>query len=274
MEIGTEAHPYKSKLTITMYGEKYDPPMPIFGKKSIGVSFGVLDIHGVHKTSWTELDSTVEPDATQLTVVEEVDWEAGDHIMITSTDYDQFHTEFANIVSNTISGGKSILTLDTAFKYRHYAGVEAYGSDTLTMRAEVCLMSRNIIYRGDPETSAKNQFGAHIMLHSPGDESVIGRIENLQLNDVGQAFLLGKYPIHFHMIGRVTKSYVRNNAIMRSYNRGTTIHGVKYLRVERNCYWDCMGHTIFIEDGAETKNLIQYNVVAGTIPSFSLLNTD
>lgn len=112
------------------------------------------------------------------------------------------------------------------------------------------------------------------MLHSPGDESVIGRIENLQLNDVGQAFLLGKYPIHYHMIGRVNKSYVRNNAVMRSYNRGTTIHGVKYLRVERNCYWDTMGHTIFVEDGAETKNYIAYNVVAGTKPSFSLLNTD
>lgn len=135
-------------------------------------------------------------------------------------------------------------------------------------------MSRNIVYRGDPETSAKNKFGAHIMLHSPGDETVVGRIENLQLNDVGQAFLLGKYPIHFHMIGRVNKSYVRNNAIMRSYNRGTTIHGVKYLRVQRNCYWDVMGHTIFVEDAAETKNLIEYNVVAGTKPSFSLLNTD
>ena len=47
MEIGTERHPYQSKLTITMYGEKYDPPMPVFGKKSIGVSFGTLDIHGV-----------------------------------------------------------------------------------------------------------------------------------------------------------------------------------------------------------------------------------
>ena len=67
----------------------------------------------------------------------------------------------------------------------HYAGSEAYGDDVLTMRAEVCLMSRNVIYRGDPETSVVNQFGAHILISGPGDESVIGRIENLQLNDVG-----------------------------------------------------------------------------------------
>ena len=42
-----------------MYGEKYDPAMPIFGKKSIGVHYGVLDIHGKPKKSWTDLDTTV-----------------------------------------------------------------------------------------------------------------------------------------------------------------------------------------------------------------------
>lgn len=56
------------------------------------------------------------------------------------------------------------------------------------MRCEVGLLSRNVVYRGDPETSSENQFGAHIMLHSPGDESLIGRIENIELTDVGQAF--------------------------------------------------------------------------------------
>ena len=168
------------------------------------------------------------------------------------------------------------MTVSKAFSNTHHAGVEILGDigDTLTIRAEVALMSRNIVYRGDPATSAKNKFGAHIMLASPGDETSVGRIENVQLHDVGQAFLLGKYPIHFHMIGRVTKSYVRNNAIRNSYNRGTTLHGVHYLRVSRNAYFNVMGHTIFVEDGAETKNLIEYNVVAGTKPSFSLLNTD
>ena len=71
-----------------MHGEKYDPAMPIFGKKSIGVMFGVLDIHGRNKKSWTDLDTTVNKGATSLTLVEEVDWEVGDHIMITSTSQD------------------------------------------------------------------------------------------------------------------------------------------------------------------------------------------
>ena len=88
MEIGTETHPYKSRLTMTMHGEKYDPAMPIFGKKSIGVMYGVLDIHGVNKMSWTDLDTTISVGGSSLTLVEEVDWEVGDRIMITSTRHD------------------------------------------------------------------------------------------------------------------------------------------------------------------------------------------
>ena len=87
MIVGTEDHPYTSKLTITMYGEKYDPAMPIYGKKSIGVRFGTLDMHGITKKSWTDLESTISPGASSLTLVELVDWEAGDLIMVTSTGY-------------------------------------------------------------------------------------------------------------------------------------------------------------------------------------------
>lgn len=76
--------------------------------------------------------------------------------MITSTDYDQYHAEFKNIVSIVTVDSKSVITLDSAFDYKHFAAVEQHGADTLTIRAEVCLMSRNIVYRGDPETSARN----------------------------------------------------------------------------------------------------------------------
>lgn len=69
--------------------------------------------------------------------------------------------------------------MNATFSHMHYAAVENHGSDTLTIRAEVCLMNRNIVFRGDPETSPANQFGATILLASPEDDSAIGRIENL-----------------------------------------------------------------------------------------------
>ena len=156
MIVGTEDHPYTSKLTITMHGTKEDPAIPIYGKKNLGVRFSTLDMHGVHKTSWTELDSTISPGDTTLTLVEVVDWEIGDEILVTSTDYDQWEAEIRTIVSiDNSSGTNSVITVDSVFDYTHISGVETLGTDgdTLTVRAEVTLMTRNVVFRGDPETS-------------------------------------------------------------------------------------------------------------------------
>lgn len=63
------------------------------------------------------------------------------------------------------------------------------------------------------------------------------------------------------MIGTVHNSYIRNNAIYNTYNRGVTIHGVHYLRIQNNVIYNTLGHTIFIEDGAETNNLVEDNLI-------------
>jgi len=167
-----------------------------------------------------------------------------------------------------------VVTFTEPLVSQHFAGIETFDTDTIEMRAEVGLLSRNIVYRGDPETSNANKYGAHIMIHSPGDESCIGRIEYVELTDVGQAFKLGRYPLHFHMIGTVHKSYVKGNAIHQTYNRAVTIHGVHYFRIEENVAYDTMGHTFFIEDAAETKNYLYKNLAIQTKRSWSLLNTD
>ena len=128
------------------------------------------------------------------------------------------------------------------------------------MLCEVALLTRNVIYRGDPETSSINQYGAHIMIHSPGDESSIGRIEYIELTDVGQAFKLGRYPLHFHMIGTVMNSYIKGCAIHQTYNRAVTMHGIHYLRITENVAFDTMGQTYFVEDAVETNNYLYHNI--------------
>ncbi len=142
------------------------------------------------------------------------------------------------------------------------------------MRAEVGLLTRNIMYRGDPETSLKNEYGAQIMVHSNGMETLTARIEYVHFFNVGQAFQLGRYPIHFHLIGVVHNSYIRGNAIQQSFNRACTIHGVHYLRVIGNIAYNVKGHNFFIEDAAETKNYLENNLAIWTKKSWSLLNSD
>jgi hypothetical protein len=149
-EAGTEDEPYTSKLTITMYGKKYDPAMPIYGNKCIGVRYGTIDIHGVERTpTWTELETTAAASQNQIILKEAVDWKENEYIIIASTDFDKDQAEKKRIVSiDRTDPDKPIITLDSDLVYMHYAGIDTYGSDGdfIEIRAEVGLLTRNIKY--------------------------------------------------------------------------------------------------------------------------------
>lgn len=158
MEVGTEQFPYTSKLIITMHGSIESPEIPIYGNKVIAVRHGQLEMHGVPRTpTWTELETTVLAGATTITLHTAVDWQAGEVIVIAPTGYNVDEAEERTIVSvDRTTAIRPVITLDKKLQFKHYAGVETYGSETLEMRAEVGLLTRNVVYRGDPETSAKN----------------------------------------------------------------------------------------------------------------------
>ena len=147
---------------------------------------------------------------------------------------------------------------------------------TVDMRAEVGCLSRNVLIQGDEESEV-DQYGAHIMISSPPRGRVAtstGRISQIECFRCGQAFMLGRYPLHFHMMGDVHDSYIRGAAVHRTYNRAVTIHGVHYLRIEDVVAYDNMGHTFFIEDAIESQNRIVHNLALWTRKSMSLLDTD
>jgi hypothetical protein len=225
------------------------------------------------------LKKTADKDAKEITLnnIENgktFDWKVGDEIVIASTDFEGSHAEKRTISKiRDAEGLNPIIEFEEALEYKHFADVETYGGESIEMRAEVGLLSRNVVFRGDPTTSPGAQYGAHIML-APTDGKVSGKIENIELTDVGQAFKLGRYPIHFHLSGNVNGSYIRNNAIHTSFNRGLTVHGVNALKLQNNVIYKAMGHSIFIEDGSETGNLIEDNLVIDTRESWSLLTTD
>jgi hypothetical protein len=195
-------------------------------------------MHGIHReVTWTNLKSTAAKGATSITLMDmpngkTLDWAVGEEIVIAPTTYLGRDAEQRKIKTITGASTTPIITFDGPLLTEHFSKVLTYGTDdTIEMRAEVGLLTRNVKFQGDQEHSPDNQYGAVIICHSPGDESTICRIDNVELSTVGQAFILGSYPIHFHMIGTVHKSYVRHNAIHHSFNRAVTIHGVHYLRV-------------------------------------------
>lgn len=76
------------------------------------------------------------------------------------------------------------------------------------------------------------------------------------------------------MIGAVHNSYAKGVAVHQSFNRAFTMHGTNYLRLTENVAFEVMGHTVFIEDAAEQKNIMTRNLIMKTMRSWSLLNTD
>ena len=268
--IGSPENPHLNKLTITLHGKKSDISLPGFGNKLIGVLTGTLDIHGKPRSkTWCLLKKTANAGSNTITVDSSVDWKAGEEIIIAPTGLDNTEFEKRTISSITSEG---VITLNEPLKYIHFAETLTHGSKSHEVRAEVGLLTRNILFQGDKD-SEKDKYGAHIMLRG-NDENVRGRISYIEVYNAGQAFQMGRYPIHFHMIGNVIGSYLEGNSVHQTYNRGTTIHGVHYFKITKSVYYDHLGHGIFWEDSIESNCLVEDNLVMRTKISSSLLFSD
>ena len=202
--------------------------------------------------------------------MEETDWQVGEEIVIAPTDW--YNNQAETRIITAVEGVK--IGFAEPLEFKHFSEAPEFGGIEIPMRGEVGMMTRNVLFRGDPVISPADMYGAHIMLHSEGDDSSIARIEWIEIKDGGQAFKLGRYPIHMHMIGNVHKSYVHGNAVHQTYNRAFTTHGVHYFRVTNNIAFDTKGHTFFIEDAIETNNYYDHNLAIQVKKSNSLLGTD
>lgn len=139
-----------------MHSQRTDPEIPIFGNKVIAMYNGVLDMHGVPRyPTWTELETTAINGTNKITLRTKVDWKVGEKIVIAPTGYEKEESEERTIaaIDNT-NVNKPVITLNTPLLYKHFAATQYFGKDFIDMRAEVGLLTRNVLFQGDPETSA------------------------------------------------------------------------------------------------------------------------
>lgn len=108
----------------------------------------------------------------------------------------------------------------------------------------------------------------------PDKNLVVGRLEYVEMTYVGQAFRLGRYPVHFHLNGDMTGSYVRGLSMHKTFNRAVNIHGTHNVLVEHTVIFNVRGGAFFLEDGAETGNMFKYNLAVFVISSTSLRSDD
>ena len=102
----------------------------------------------------------------------------------------------------------------------------------------------------------------------------MGHVAYTEFFHCGQPRVVGRYCIHFHMNGDVSDSFVKGNAVHDSFARILTLHAVQYLHVSHNVGYRVQGHNFFIEDGIETQNLLEYNLVISSLESWNMMQTD
>eukprot|EP01138_Halocafeteria_seosinensis_P003625 gb/GECG01003704.1/.p1 GENE.gb/GECG01003704.1/~~gb/GECG01003704.1/.p1 ORF type:complete len:3814 (+),score=427.70 gb/GECG01003704.1/:1-11442(+) len=288
-EVGREDNPFYHRAVITLHGDRWESvQVPTVGAKVLSVfnvgansghghgnnpapdEIGYLDLHGKPRIrSWTFLESTASAGDDEIHTAEDVDFEPGDRLIVTSNGRNFRETEEVEVASVC---GARCLKIKGEFQYAH--GVEVfeagkYGHSDVHMRSEVGLLSRNILVKGD-DNSRKQVFGAHTLVAHGG----YYRIENVEFSSCGQGGRLGRYCTHSHMAGDNSHSYVKSNSYHHALQRAVTIHGTHKFTTSHNVAYKVKGHTIFFEDGVEKFNPTEENLVVWTLPLTMGINSD
>jgi hypothetical protein len=190
-------------------------------------------------------------------------WSVGAQILITShtKKWDEHQQRTITQIADASVSGYVAVVLDTPI-LRPTTMVE-----TSDFAVEVAMLSRNIVFEGGIDTTARH--GGHfIIFHTP---TVVQFIQGIEIKNFGQQGLRGRYPIHFHFCKDVPGSVVSKNTIRQSNQRCVVVHGTNKLRIEDNVAYDTKGHCFMTEDGIETGNEFIRNMGAQTGPPTTII---
>ncbi|MEM6783260.1 MAG: G8 domain-containing protein [Bacteroidota bacterium] len=268
LEVGTEAVPFVSNATITLTATNRNRNVAGSGAFKTGNKFiitrdgGSLAMHGASrvKTSWTVLDQHADPGTRSIQVADAVNWDAGDIIVIAPSGYSAFEAETRTI--ERVDGRTVRLT--EPLNYRHFGEIQTIEGRRIDMRAEVGLLSRNILIQGDAASEDgvssygyRYGFGGHMMFMAGG----VVTIEGVEVTNMGQTGLTGRYALHWHYADYRPSDYVRNSSFHNNFQRAVNIHKSHQVTVENNVAYATTNHAfVFSEDGDEVDNRFVSNL--------------
>jgi hypothetical protein len=212
---------------------------------------GRMEFHGAPLSrTWMKLGATAKKGESSATLQDAVTgWRVGDRVIITATHLgrdngggtDKLETEERTMTA--IDGAK--LSLDQPLAREHIGEGD--------FRGEVANLSRNVIV----ESAQPEGVRGHTMYH----RGSAGSISYAEFRHLGKKDTLGRYSLHFHLVGNTMRgSSVIGASIHNSHNRWLTIHGTNYL-VVRDCVgYRSIGHGYFLEDGTEVHNILDRNL--------------
>uniref|UniRef100_A0A8C0UKB3 hyaluronoglucosaminidase n=1 Tax=Cyanistes caeruleus TaxID=156563 RepID=A0A8C0UKB3_CYACU len=208
-------------------------------------------------------------------------WEPGDRIVVASTDYSMYQTEEFTLLPCPECTMHQVKVKENP-QFPHVGEV----IDGVDMRAEVGVLTRNILIKGETENTcylekecqffSYDTYGGHIKILKNFTSVHLSYVE---LKQMGQQ-QIGSYPVHFHLCGDVDekggytfKTYLEGLSIHHCFSRCVTVHATNGLLIKDTIGYDTLGHCFFIEDGIEQRNTLFHNLGLVTKPG-TLLPTD
>lgn len=235
---------------------------------------GRWDVHGAPLSrTWLKLSEPMKPGAT-IAVLEEAPtgWRIGDRVILTTSRPEEYVSEDydakgdakaaaakekkpASKKRSKVSGTEerfiaaidgNRITLDKPTAFEHVCSIRG--------RCEVANLSRNIVI----ESADPDGVRGHTMYHRKS----AGSISYAEFRHLGKEGVLGKYPVHFHLLrdGMREQGGIVGASIWDSKNRFMAIHGTDYLLVRDCVGYQCIGHGYFLEDGTEQYNVLDRNL--------------
>ena len=201
---------------------------------------GVIDIHGAPRRAvWTFGARPALAGSLVIVTRDDVDWIAGEEIVITGTSWAHNEAERVRVVR---VDDLHTITIDRPLVYNHdcflYPSSQFSGFTDTSICFEVALLTRNIVIQGDAG-SVDEQFG----MHTIAAMGAVFRLENAELRNCGQSLVVGRYCAHIHLNrDEAAKSYVKHNSFHDSFQRAVTVHASNNLLIQNNVAYRVMAH--------------------------------
>ncbi|GMH71242.1 hypothetical protein TL16_g05599 [Triparma laevis f. inornata] len=244
----------------------------------------VLEINGNEmRRTWSLLSTPLMTGSSAMTLMHdpaEMGWRTGDRILISPTQRSGSQGEAEAFTITSIAG--NTIQLDNPTQQDFEATFKARNGLVATKSAEVINLSRNLVITGDEfenvacDDSLSDDFGEGVSsegcmctsirstctvgLHTIASKNSILKLQNTRLERCGQRGIAGKYCAHMHRLSESPNSVIHNNAFEHSMQRGVVIHGTHRSTVSHNVFSDVRGAAMYIEDGNEMLNNLEYNV--------------
>uniref|UniRef100_A0A8C7DCD3 hyaluronoglucosaminidase n=1 Tax=Oncorhynchus kisutch TaxID=8019 RepID=A0A8C7DCD3_ONCKI len=262
------------------------------GKALAQKNFSTVDGVGFSVTAYSEWRNGYPISGFQVDAVDQVvlnlqddvhTWQPGNHVVVASTDYSMHQAEEFTLLPCPHCTSRQVRVQGEP-QFGHMGEIV----DGMDMRAEVALLSRNILIYGEMENTCygnnwcqffgHDTYGGHIKVCIFGNFTSV-HLSHVELRNMGQQEQ-GRYPVHFHRCGDVDwrggyrePAYVDGLSIHHSFSRCITIHATNGLLVKDTVGYDTLGHCFFLEDGMEQRNTFFHNLGLVTRPG-TLLPTD